>query len=125
MVTRSALRLVPLLMRLAASPAAAQDPTSNTFLQMRETDLIAQQELARQRDIALRNDLNALDARLRTLENLRNLEANNLQIRLPEPVVPPRALSPSQVALDQFPSIPDAALAASRERVRAASRNRR
>lgn len=115
--------LILLALAAVAGPAAAQDPASDAILQLRQMEQNAQQDLARQRAMALENDLNALDARLKTEQRLRDLEARG-PTPSPPPAILPRA-RPSATPLPTYPSIPDAALAASRARIAEASRNRR
>lgn len=119
------MRRASILVALAAiaGPAAAQDPATNAILQLREMERNAQQDLARQRAMALENDLNALDARLKTEQRLRDLEARGPAVP-PPPAILPRA-RPSATPPPAYPAIPDAALAASRARIAEASRNRR
>lgn len=109
----------------AASPAAAQ--TSIGFQQnlddaRRSLEFSMQQEQARQRDVGLANELNMLDSRVRADQAVRDLQA--LRLRPPLPPSDPNAPLP---VLDtgQLAQIPDAALAASNARVRAAAANRR
>lgn len=114
-------RLRILLVLLAAGPAAAQiDPSLNAALQMRETELMGQQELARMRDIAQHNQITTLETQVQTNQRLQELQVNNLRLRLPPP-----AAYPVGVSSGPYPQIPDAELAASRARIQAASRNRR
>lgn len=115
--------LVLVAMLAIAGPAAAQDPATNALLQLHEMEQSAQQDLARQRDIVRENEFNALDARLKTEQRLRDLEARGLAPP-PLPLILPGA-RPSASPPPTCPSIPDAALAASRARIAEASRKRR
>jgi hypothetical protein len=115
--------LILLALAAVAGPAAAQDPATDAILQLRQAEQEAQHDLARQRAMALENDLNALDARLKTEQRLRDLEARGPTVA-PPPVILPQA-KPSPQQASAWPSIPDAALAASRARIAEASRNRR
>jgi hypothetical protein len=85
-------------------------------------EIEAQQDLARQRAIAMQNDLNTLDAQIRTDRALRDTAAHNLDPQIPAPIATRRPLA--RLA-GPYPSIPDSMLAASRKRVEDASRNRR
>lgn len=104
---------------LAAVPASAQD----LYALERSNELRVEQQMANQRAIALENEFQALDARLRTEQALRDLRDQAAQpyVRIPrDPSVGP-ALAPIPGAA----SIPDDRLAASNARVRAAAQNRR
>lgn len=89
-----------------------------------QMDLLNQQMLDRQRAVALDTQLDAMDARLKTEQRLRALDA----AANPQPLG-----SHAGTAMDQTPpgvtppyaSIPDDALAASNARVREATQNRR
>ncbi len=105
------------------APALAQD--FNAILM--ENQMRAEQELARQRGVALHNELMALDARVRSEQAIRDIQAQGRTPRLPlppEPQPPPPA-TPPPFDSGQIASIPDAALSASNARVREASENRR
>lgn len=115
------IRVFAIAAALALTGAAQAQPLS---LQS-ETELRAEQMLAHQRSVALQNEIQALDARVRTEQALRNLEVQRgpsttrlyqdeaTQAR-PAPPPAPRG----------FASIPDDRLAASNARVREAARNR-
>ena len=113
--------LILAVLSLAGSAAAQPD---FGLLQARESQLAAEAEAARLRDIELTNRLSVLDAQLRTEQALRDLQAMSQR---PAPLAaygvpgaPPPMIDTSALA-----SIPDAALAASNARVRAAASNRR
>ena len=118
-------RLALLLMVTAAMPAKAQDAAGLAALQLREMELTSQQDLNRARAVALENQLNTLDAQVQTNQRLSDLNPHGLRLRLPAPVVPVRPMDPVDLKPGRYPSIPDEALAASRARIAAASRNRR
>lgn len=118
-------RLALLLLMSAASPAIAQDAAGLATLQMREMELNSQQDLSRARAVALENQLSTLDAQVQTNQRLQDLQAHGLRLQLPAPVVPIRPVDPASLKPGRYPSIPDDALAASRARIAAASRNRR
>jgi hypothetical protein len=121
------MRALALIAALAvAAPAAAQD--LNTLNQAQLDDLRMQQQMLQQRSIALSNELMAAEARLRADQAILGLQLQRaLPARVPElpyPVYVPAA-APAKFDASKLPSIPDAALAASNERVRAASENKR
>lgn len=98
----------------AASPVAAQVPLAI----QRDNELWAQQQAARQREVATYNEFIALDARVRADQALRDLERQTRDSRLPP-------ADPAQLRTSQPAAIPDDRLEASNARVREASRNRR
>jgi hypothetical protein len=104
---------------LVAAPAAAQDVLDPNWM-AREAELRAQQELARQRSIALQNEITTLEMRLQAEQSMRALERQGLrpQVQLP----PERRVGAATPARRGVAEIPDDRLAASNERVRAASR---
>lgn len=105
------------LLGLSASAAAAQVLPYGSVVT--DPGYQAQQQMDRQRAIALENQLNTLDARVQSEQRLRDFQAS----------VPPPGLRapehPVPTGSSPYASIPDAALAASNERVRAASKNPR
>lgn len=117
--------LVVLIALLFAAPAVAQPDTLALTLQ-RDAELQAQADLARQREIELNNRLSTLEARLQTDQALRDIEAMRRRPQMPT-IYDPNAPAPqvAAVPLAAFASMPDAALAASNARVRAAAANRR
>ena len=115
------MRALALLVLLAiASPAAAQDAFALGL--HRQAELEAQAELARQREVALANQLQVLEAQARTQQALRDIDALLYRPILPlvDPKAPAPAIDPAVLA-----SIPADRLAASNARVRAATQNRR
>jgi hypothetical protein len=113
-----------------ASPAAGQVITtvpSSPALQMQLFDLQSQAELARQRDVAMRNELTALESRLQTEQGLATVRAQAYAPRLPS--VDAYRTSPNSplpnIDTSKLASIPDSALAASNKRVQEAAQNRR
>lgn len=112
--------LLALALLTTAGPAFAQ--TDHRTL-AREQELRVQQQMLQQRSIALENQLNAIDARVRTEQALSDLRVQQLTppLRLPDD---PAAISPS-IAQGGFASVPDDRLADSNRRVREASGNRR
>ena len=114
--------LAVFVLSLAAAPAAAQDLG---VTQSQLEDLRMQQQLAQQRAVAQHNELFALEARLRTEQAVLDLQLQRaLPARVPE-LPYPVAVPTGKVEASSFPSIPDAALAASNRRVQEASQNRR
>jgi hypothetical protein len=117
--------LLAALFAASASPAPAQvygEPTPGFGpMSLREADLFSRQQAAEQRAVALENQLNALEARVRTDENLRQLESQ--QARHAPPGMDPASGRAPRVGA--YASIPNDRLAASNARVRAASNNRR
>jgi hypothetical protein len=121
-------RALALILALAAaSPAAAQragvPPATLPQLQIQQNAIQAQMDLARQQQVGLQNELAARDAQLRADAAVANLQA---QVR-PPPLNAPdlyviAAGAPPPVDQGPFPQIPDATLAASNQRVLAASK---
>ncbi|MDB5434902.1 MAG: hypothetical protein JWR47_1159 [Phenylobacterium sp.] len=102
----------------AAVPAAAQAYRGLALSQ--DASRIADQQAARSRDIAITNDLSTLQARVQTDQGLSDLAA----LRAP-PAVLPAGAAPPMIDTSKLASIPDAELAASNARIRAAADNRR
>jgi len=115
-----AVLVVPAVLALAAVPAAAQD----LYSLERSNELRAEQMMANQRAVALENQFNALEARIRTEEGLRTLRDQAEQPRQRIPSQPSTATIPTATGSSVFATIPDDRLAASNARVRAASGNR-
>ena len=108
---------------LTAAPAAAQD--YRALDQARDADAFAAEMAARARDVALTNERFALDARIRTEQALGELaRAASRPALAPTPIAPLGAPLP-MIDTGRLAAIPDAALAQSNARVRAASANRR
>jgi hypothetical protein len=103
-------------------PAAAQAFRGLALAQDAQREADAQ--AARDRDIALTNELSTLQARVQSTQGLSDLAA--MRAAPPPPIVPraPGA-SGSKIDASQFASIPDAELADSNAKVRAAADNRR
>ena len=116
------MRAIVLILGLAcAAPAAAQDYLGLTL--QNDAARAAEAEQARQRDVALSNQLSALEARMQTEQALRDIAALRQRPVLPAPADP--AFPSPTFEANAFASIPDSALAASNARVRAAAQNRR
>lgn len=100
-----------------AGSAAAQPPDYDA--------LRAQQQLSQQRAVEQANQLMTLEARLRAEQAISDLQfARALPARVPE-LPYPSSVPPAPLDVSKLPSIPDAALAASNQRVQDAVRNRR
>jgi hypothetical protein len=120
---RLSLRLGILLGLAFASPAAAQSPgfRQQIDLQMQTDMLRAQQDLAARQQLLQQNELFRLEAQQRTQQSLSDLQA---QTRSPQLAPPPASGPYLSIDVSGLASIPDAALAASNARVRAAAENR-
>ena len=104
---------------LIAAPAAAQD--YRALDQARDADAFAAEMAARARGVALTNEHFALDARIRAEQALGDLaRAAARPTLVPAPEAPLPTIDTTRLA-----TIPDAALAQSNARVRAAAANRR
>lgn len=115
--------LVVLAALAAASPAAAQLTPQDLHLQ---AEIAAQAELARQRSVALENQLMSLEARLRTEQSIATVEAQKARPYIPLPPVDvPGAVASRPVDTSRLVSIPDDRLAASNAAVRDAQQPRR
>ena len=107
---------------LTASPAAAQDLNGVTALQI--DDLRMQQQLAQQRVVSQQNEITALETQLRADQAVLTQQQARAPVRLP--TLPyPQAAPPASLDAAKLPAIPNAALAASNARVRAAAGDRR
>jgi hypothetical protein len=116
--------VLPLTLVLAAGLAASAAAQPFRGLE-RARDAQAQAEAvaARNRDIALTNELSNLQARLQTDQALSNLQAQRVGPPVPLVIYNPGA-PPPKIDLSQMASIPDDALAQSNARIRAAADNR-
>ncbi len=101
---------------LSASAVAAQIPNGSVVT---DPAYMAQQQMDRQQAIELENRLNTLDARTKSEKHLRDFEAT-----LPPPAFA-APQSAASVKKEDYAAIPDDALAASNERVRAVSKKPR
>ena len=111
-----------LLIGSAGAPAAAQPFRDLTYAQ--DAQHAAEARAARNRDISMSNDLAVKEAGDRTDKALSNIAASRVIPPVPtipsNPAAPPPRIDPSQLA-----EIPDAELAASNARAKAAADNRR
>ena len=112
--------LVLLLVLCAASPAVAQD--YRAVMEGREAQLTADAEAARRREVELSNRLTVLEFQMSTEQAMRDLQA---MIQRPAMSPPPPNAPPPIIDTSRLASIPDAALADSNARVRAAAANRK
>ncbi len=123
-----ALRRLSSLLILTAALAGGAAAQSLDNLTAQQNEARAAQQAADQRAIAQRNELEARDAKAQTEARLQQLPGLKPPAPTPDPVYAPTA-APEPVPADQlaadYPSIPDAVLAASRARVLQASANRR
>ncbi|MDB5446053.1 MAG: hypothetical protein JWQ97_1370 [Phenylobacterium sp.] len=114
-----------------AAPASAQLLTPRPFaspnlqqqmdLQLRLNALQAQQSQANSQAVTQQNQLMNLEAQLQAQQAYANVQAESATPRLaPPPVIGPMP----QIDTSQLASMPDAALAASNARIRAAAANR-
>jgi len=114
--------LILVIALAAAAPAAAQDYRGIAAAQ--EAQRIADAQAARSRDIVTTNELSTLQAQVQTNQALSDI--SGLRVRPAVPTVPFNPHAPTaRIDVGKFASIPDATLAASNARVRAAAENRR
>jgi hypothetical protein len=116
---------VILLTLFLAGPAMAQ--AYLPLQQSRDAEAFAAAEAARARDIAVSNDLAAMQARLQTEQAVSNIAAARAAAPAPPPLrgaTRPGAPAPV-IDATKLVSIPDAALAQSNARVLAAANNRK
>jgi hypothetical protein len=113
---------VVVVMGAFAGAAVAQNYQALTWAN--DAQRLAAEQALRQRDITITNDLARLDAQVQTNQALAGLAAQ--QARSVSPPVPrdPNA-PPPVIDVSQLTSIPDAALADSNAKVRAAAANRK
>lgn len=105
----------------AAGAPAAQTIQQQTALNIQESQLRAREAMANRQAIGLQNQMQAVDAQLRTQQSLADVRAQSYSPALPPP--PPGATP--YIDTSQLASIPDDKLAASNARVREAAANRR
>lgn len=105
-----------------AAPAAAQPYAA--LQDARDADRMAAEQAARQREIAITNELSRLQTQTQTTQTLSDLAAMRVQPVIPTVPFNPKA-PPPKVDPRRFAEIPDAALADSDAKVRAAAANRR
>jgi len=114
--------VLALALAAAAAPAAAQDYRGIALSQ--EAERIAAGQAARSRDIVTTNELSTLQAQVQSNQALSDVGA--LRVRPTVPTIPLGPYTPApRIDTSKFATIPDAELAASNARVRAAADNRR
>lgn len=115
--------IAALILAAVAGSASAQDLLALSLAH--DAERAAADQAARQRDVAITNELSRLDSQVQTNQALAGLAAQRAPVALPT-ILPrdPKALAPA-VDMGRFASIPDAALADSNAKVRAASANRK
>lgn len=106
----------------AAGPLRAQSLQQQLDIQLRGAELRSQQDLADRRAVMLENRLTNLEAQARTQQAFDTLQAQSQTPPLP---APPTVGPLPQIDSGAMVSVPDATLAASNARVRAATENRR
>lgn len=106
----------------AAQPALAQDYRALSLAQ--DAQRAAADEASRQREVALANQLSVLQAQAQTDRALSDLAAQRARQPLPTVAFDPNAPLPV-IDTSKLATIPDATLADSNARVRAAAENRR
>jgi hypothetical protein len=106
-----------------AGPVAVQPYLG--LAQVRDGQLWADVQAARNRDVALANELAALQARAQSEQAVSHLQAQRVSPALPSPAVSDAAARLPVIDTSKLASIPDAALAQSNARVLAAAANRR
>jgi hypothetical protein len=114
------MRRLALCLALLAAPATVAAQTATPRV---PDDVWMQQQLDRQRAVALENELNAREATRRADEAVRSLQAMGQASSTPSFDVTPAPRTPPPPGA--IVSIPDARLAASNARVKAAAENRR
>jgi hypothetical protein len=118
---RAAAFLAVLAALSVAGHGFAQSPGLRGYVNTQsQLDLLrAQQDLAARQQVLQQIEQSRLDAQLRTEQNFATLRAQTNP-----PQLPPPAGGDAQIDVSGLASIPDAALAASNARVRAAAENR-
>jgi len=107
---------------MLATPAMAQVDSNLD----RSIALRAEQDMARQQLNALQNEIYATQSRLQTEQTLRELQSQRALLRVrPQAPLPPADASTPPPADGGYAAIPDAMLADSNARVRAASQGAR
>lgn len=114
--------LAVLFVLVSAAPAVAQ-PFHDLML-AQDSQRAAEARAARDRDIALTNQLAVMQATARTQQTLSDIASARIAPPVTNAPLDPKA-PPSRIDLSQLVEIPDATLAASNARARAAADNRR
>lgn len=106
-----------ILVTACAGPAVAQDPTLNARYEAMWQEQQAANQMARQRSVALENQIGALEAQMQTETRLREAQPTAPRLATPDDTVAKSVV--------ELPSNIDAWMAGSNARVRAAAENRR
>ena len=106
----------------AATPALAQD--YQALVRAQDAQRLADEQAARQRDITLTNELSRLEAQAQTNQALSDIAALRARPAVPTVPLDPKA-PPPVIDVSKLASIPDAILADSNAKVKAAAANRR
>jgi hypothetical protein len=114
--------LIFLLLLSGATPTLAQPFRDLTIAQ--DGQRAAEARAARDRDIALTNQLAVMEAAARTQQALSDIAGGRISPPVLNAPLDPNA-PPPKLDLSQLVEIPDATLAASNARARAAAANRR
>jgi hypothetical protein len=115
-------QIVSLVIIAAATPAGAQG--FGPLIADHDAQRMAADQAARQREVALTNEITRLESQAQTDRALRDLSDARTGPQIV--ILPPRPGQPApHIDPSQFASIPDAALADSNAKVRAAADNRR
>jgi hypothetical protein len=114
--------LAILFLLASSAPAAAQPFHDLTIAQ--DTQRAAEARAARERDIALTNQLSVTQATARTQQTLSDIASGRIASPVVSAPIDPKAPAP-KIDASQLVEIPDATLAASNARARAAADNRR
>jgi hypothetical protein len=124
------MRAISLALILAAAGPAVAAPPLNPGVapglqaptQLELNALRAQQDMAQRQAIARDNEAAALDAQLRAERSVAEVRAQSMTPTIP---APPPGAPPAHLDVSGLASIPDATLADSDAKVRAAAKNRR
>lgn len=106
-----------LIVTACAGPALAQDPTLNARYEAMWQEQQAANQMARQRSVAVENQIGAFEAQMQTETRLREAQRNAPRLATPDDTVAKSVV--------ELPSNIDAWMAGSNARVRAAAENRR
>jgi hypothetical protein len=107
----------------ALGPPAAAQPYK-ALQDARDADRLANDQAARQREVEITNELSRLQTQAQTSQALSDISAARVTPAVPTTPFNPNA-PPPKVDPGQFVQIPDAALADSDAKVRAAASNKR
>ena len=114
--------ILSLVVASIAGAASAQDYLGLSLAH--DAERIAAEAAARQRDITLTNEISVLQARVQSEQAMSDIAALRARPALPTVALGPNAPAPV-IDTSKLASIPDAALADSDAKVRAAAANRK